>query len=100
MALHQTVQHGIGNGGVAHPCMPMVDRQLTGDDGGLVGGPVVNDFQQVCAGLAVDARHAPVVQQQNVRLGQLQQPLAERAVAVTNAGSVAIVESGQKELRR
>jgi len=33
MALHQSVQHGVGDGGVSDPCMPMVDGQLAGDDG-------------------------------------------------------------------
>ena len=61
MALHQSVQHGVGDGSCSDPCVPMFDRQLTGDDRGLVGSPVVNDFQQVGTGLAVDARHAPVV---------------------------------------
>ena len=63
----------------------MVDGQLAGDDGGLVGGPVVNDFHQIRLGQAVDARHAPVVEQQHIRLGQLQQPVAEGAVAMVNA---------------
>ena len=63
----------------------MLHWQLTGDDGGLACCPVVDDFHEVGPCLAIDARHAPIVQQQHVCLGQLQQPLAEGAVAVANA---------------
>lgn len=36
MVLHQPIKHGIGDGLVANPFMPMLDRQLTGDDGGAL----------------------------------------------------------------
>ena len=36
MFLHETVQHGVRDGGVADPGMPVLDRQLAGDDGCLV----------------------------------------------------------------
>ena len=58
--------------------------QLTGDDGGLVGSPVVVDFHEVGACLAVDACHSPIIEQQYVSLGQGNQPLAKRPVAVAN----------------
>lgn len=41
MAVHQTVQHGIGHGGVSYPRMPMAYRQLAGDDGGGVRSMIV-----------------------------------------------------------
>jgi len=78
ISLHQPVQDGVGDRGVTDPCMPMLDGQLAGDDGGLVGRPVVDDFQQVSARLRVDAGHAPVVQQQNIGLCQLDQPVPSK----------------------
>ena len=65
--------------------MPVLNGQLAFDDSGLIGGPVINDFQQIGAGLAVQAGHALVVEQQHIGFGQLQQPLAKRAVAVADA---------------
>ena len=51
MLLHEAIQNGVGNRGVTDPGMPMFDRQLAGDDGGLVGRPVVDDLQQISPGL-------------------------------------------------
>ena len=61
MALHQPVQHGVGHGLVSDPLVPMLDGELTGDDGCTVVGTVINDLQQVRSGLTVHGRHAPVV---------------------------------------
>ena len=59
--LHQTIKVHVGDRGVSHPRMPVLDRQLAGDDGGLAGRLVVDDLQQVGSGLNIQRRHAPVV---------------------------------------
>ena len=82
--LHHAVQNGVRNGGVAHPGMPMLDRQLAGDDGGFVDSPVINDLQQVRTGLGINTGHTPIIQQQHIRLGQLNQPLAKRPVSMAD----------------
>jgi hypothetical protein len=41
--------------------MPVFNRQLAGNNGGLVAGAVANDLQQIRARHAVDGAHAPVV---------------------------------------
>ena len=46
-AVHQTVEHGIGDCGIADVSVPAVDRQLAGDDGGSAAVTIVDDFQQV-----------------------------------------------------
>ncbi len=38
VALHDAVQDGVGDGGIAAPCMPVIDRQLAGNDCGLAAG--------------------------------------------------------------
>lgn len=78
IALHDAVQ----DGGVADPGMPVFDWQLAGDDGCLVTGAVVDDLQQVGPGHAVECSHAPVIQDQHIGPGQLEQPFAEGAAAV------------------
>ena len=44
-AVHQTVEHGIGDCGIADVSVPVVDRQLAGDDGGSAAVTIVDDFQ-------------------------------------------------------
>ena len=53
----------------SHPGMPMCNGSLTGDDGGLVGGMVINNFQQVRSGVGINAGHDPIVQKQHIRPG-------------------------------
>jgi len=43
----QAVEHGIGVGGIADQRMPLVDRQLAGDDGGAPAIALLQDFQEV-----------------------------------------------------
>ena len=85
MLLHETIQHCVGNRGVTDPGMPMLDGQLAGDDGGLVGSAVIDDLQQIGPGLAVQTRHAPVIEQQHIGFCKLKQPLAKCTVAVADA---------------
>ena len=85
VALHDAVQNGVGDGGVTDPCVPVFDWQLAGDDRGFAAGPVVNDLQQVRTRHAVDGPHAPIIQDQDIGLGQLEQPFAEGLAAVPDA---------------
>ena len=85
VTLHDAIQNGVGNGGVADPGMLVLHRQLASDDGGLVASPVVDDPKQIRARHAVDGPHGPVVEDQHVGLGQLKQPFAEGATAVPDA---------------
>ena len=63
----------------------MLDRQLAGDDRGFVGRSVIDDLQQISPGLGIHSRHTPVIEQQHIRLGQLNQPLAKRPITVADA---------------
>ena len=54
VALHDAIQNGVGEGGVADPSMPVLHQQLASEDGRLVVGPVVNDLQKVRAIHIVD----------------------------------------------
>ena len=49
MALHQAIEHCVGDGGITDPGMPVLDGQLAGNDGGFCRGAIVDDFQQVSA---------------------------------------------------
>ena len=47
--LHQPIKDRVSHRGVAEPGVPVFDRQLARDDGGALGGAVVDDLQQVGA---------------------------------------------------
>src|SRR5581483_9819126 len=83
--LQHPIEDGIGDGGIADPSVPVINRELRGDDAGLVGGAVIEDFKQVGSRARVEARHAPVVEYHHVGLGKLDEPLAEAAAAVKHA---------------
>jgi hypothetical protein len=46
MALHNAIENGVGDGGVADRRMPMVKRQLTRNDRGFIRGAVVSHLQE------------------------------------------------------
>jgi len=58
--------------------------QLTGDDGAFAARAVINDFQQVGSRTCIQGCQRPVIQNQHVRLGQLQQPFAKAAGTMQN----------------
>jgi len=45
--VNQAVEDGIGDGRIPDMFMPVLDRQLTGDDGRCVSVSVFNDLQKV-----------------------------------------------------
>jgi hypothetical protein len=70
---------------VADPGMPVLHRQLAGDDGGARACTVVDHLHQVGPGGPVHGRQRPVVQQQHVGARHRRQPAREAAVAVQDA---------------
>ena len=61
-AMHQAVEHRIGDCWVADMLVPVVHRHLAGDDGRGAAVPVIDDLQQVAALLGGERRDGPVVQ--------------------------------------
>ena len=52
--MDEAVEDGIGEGGVADEFMPLLDRQLRGDDGGTESMAVIEDVEQVTALLGIE----------------------------------------------
>jgi hypothetical protein len=46
-AVHQSVKYGIGDGRIADVRVPVLDRELAGDDGRHTAVTIVNDFQKI-----------------------------------------------------
>ena len=60
-AMQEAVEDGVGQGGLADVLMPVIDRQLTGDQRGSPVMPVLDDLHQVVTLLAGQRLDAPVI---------------------------------------
>lgn len=45
--MDEAIKDGVGEGGVPDSLVPVLDRQLAGDDGGAAAVAVFEDFEQV-----------------------------------------------------
>ena len=75
----QPVENRVPKGGVADALMPVVERQLTGDEGGAAAVAVFEDLEQVAPFAVGEGREAPIIHEQELGLGEGEQ-LAVRPV--------------------
>jgi len=87
--MDQPVQDGVGQSGVAKVLVPMIQRQLTGEQSGAFPTPVFQQFQQVPPGFIGEGIHSPVVKNQQVDFGQAAQDC-----------SIASIPFGQTKFRK
>ena len=74
-AVDQPVEDGIGDGWIADMGMPVLNRQLAGDDGGGASVPIVDDLQQIASLLGGEWGQSPIVEDEHLYVGQaLQHP--------------------------
>ena len=66
--VHQAVEDGVGVGRIADHGVPLVDRQLAGEDGGAPAVAFLEDLQQIVPGAGVERGEAPVVEDEDVDL--------------------------------
>ncbi len=69
----EAVEDRVGKGRVGEVAVPLVDRELAGDDGGAGADAIVEDFEQIAARRLVERIEPPVVEQEDVALGELRQ---------------------------
>lgn len=50
----ETIEHGVGIGGISNEQMPLVHGELAGDDGGAMTVAIFEDFQEVVTGTGVE----------------------------------------------
>ena len=67
--MNEAIEDGVGQGWVADGLVPVLDRQLAGDDGGGAAVAVFEDFQQVTALGGGEDGEAPVVDDQHLPAG-------------------------------
>src|SRR3972149_3217780 len=85
----QAVENRIGKGGVADAVVPVFKGELTGHEGGAAAVAVFEDFEQVAAFAVREGREAPIVENEEVGLGEGGEELAVGAIG---AGEPEIVE--------
>jgi hypothetical protein len=61
--MDQAVEDGVG---VGDQGVPLIDRELAGDDGGAAVVAILEDLQQVVAGGGVERLEAPVVEDKQI----------------------------------
>ncbi len=74
--VHQAVEDGVGDGGIANGLMPVLYGELAGHHGGPPSVPVLQDLQQVSALIGGQGRQSPVVEDQQLDARQTpEQPI-------------------------
>jgi hypothetical protein len=78
--VQETVEDGVGDGGIADDLVPAIHGQLAGDDGGASLVAILDDLEQVAALLVVELLGSPVVEDEQVGPGEAAQHLGVAAV--------------------
>ena len=58
----ETVENGVGDGGIGDDLVPVIHGNLAGDDGGATLMPVVDDLEEIAALVAGERSYSPVVE--------------------------------------
>lgn len=69
--MDDAIQDGIGQGGIAEVAMPLLDRELAGDDGAATLEAVIDDFQQIALAGVGERDESEVVEDEHVEFGQV-----------------------------
>ena len=67
--MDEAIQDGVSQGGIADGVVPVLDRELAGDDGGAAAMAIFEDFQQIASLRWGEDGQTPVVQDQKVQFG-------------------------------
>ena len=73
--VHQPIEDGVGKRRIADGGVPLLDRDLAGDDSGAALISIINDFEQIAAVGVGHGRHGQIVEDQDLDLGQCLQEL-------------------------
>ena len=65
-----TVEDGVGESRFTDDIVPLLQRQLAGDQDGGVVVSVLDDFHEIAPLIGVETVRAPIVEDQEVRLGE------------------------------
>lgn len=60
--MQQSIEDGVGDGGLADPAVPVLDRQLCGDDGGAPLGTIIDELEQIVGAVGLEGLQRPVIE--------------------------------------
>ena len=81
-AVNETIEDGVGEGGIVQLAMPVGDRQLAGDDHRAPAEAVVEDHEEIASPRRIDRRQSPVVQDEHLDPGEIAVELGDGAPAM------------------
>ena len=84
-AVDEAVHDRVGEGGIVQVLMPVLERQLTGQDRCPGSNAIIEEFEQVVAFAGSDGADRKIVDHVQLDLGDGGEALAERAVGVAEA---------------
>ena len=79
--VNETVEDRVGEGGIAERVVPVLDRELTGDQGGPGSVAVLEEFEEVAAVVGVELGESEVIEHDEVELGERGEQFRIGAVA-------------------
>lgn len=87
------VEDRIGDGAIAQVGVPLIERQLAGDQGGSPVVPIIEDLEQIAHRLIGERGDAEVIEDQQIGLGQLPE---ERRALVQGAVARELIDEARK----
>ena len=81
--VHQTVEDGVGDGGITNGLMPVLHGELARHHGGPPSVPVLQDLQQVSALVGSHGRKTPIIEDQELDAHQAFEQACVAAVALS-----------------
>lgn len=97
-AIENTVEDRLGQGGVGHGVVPVVNRELAGDQGRAELSAVLDDLQQITALLDRGGGEQEVIEHEQG--DPLQLPQATGVATVGPADGKVLEEAGDAEVER
>ena len=83
--MNQTIEDGVGDGGVLDLAMPVGDGELGGDDRRAAAEAVVEDLEEIACPGGIDGGQGPVVDDDEVDAGEVAVEPGDGALAVGDA---------------
>ena len=78
--MHQPVQNAVGHRGIADLRVPLLHRQLAGQDRGAPVVAVIADLQEIAPFLLIHRRHGEIIHYQNIDVGDDVQYAAQASI--------------------
>jgi hypothetical protein len=79
--VNEAIQDGIGIGGIANQFVPTADRDLAGDQGRALPVTILEDFEQMVAGIGVKVLEPPIIKDEHIDTSKVFHARWETAIA-------------------